>query len=64
MNPFEYLAFMLTRMLRRLHLARLIRIGSKHNFTDYFKGFDRVEAVREYFGENTEEVLRNLKVEF
>ncbi len=64
MNPFEYLAFMLTRILRRFHLARLIRIGSKHNFTDYFKGFDRVEAVRAYFGENTEEVLRNLKVEF
>jgi len=33
-------------------------------FTDYFKGFEKVEAVRRVFGEKTEEVLRNLKVEF
>jgi hypothetical protein len=33
-------------------------------FTEYFKGFERVEAVRRIFGEKTEEVLRNLKVEF
>jgi hypothetical protein len=35
-----------------------------HPFTDYFKGFERVEAVRRIFGEKTEEVLQNLKVEF
>ena len=64
MNPLEYMAFMLVRSLRRLHLARLIRIGAKHNFNDYFKGFDKNEAVRGIFGEKTEEVLRNLKVEF
>jgi len=45
-------------------LARIVRIGSKKNFTVYFIGFDKVETVREYFGEKTEEVLRNLKVEF
>ncbi|MEM3759787.1 MAG: hypothetical protein QXZ02_01590 [Candidatus Bathyarchaeia archaeon] len=33
-------------------------------FTDYFKGFENVEAVRRIFGEKTEEVLRNLRVEF
>lgn len=33
-------------------------------FTDFFKGFERVAAVRETFGERTEEVLRELKVEF
>lgn len=34
-------------------------------FTDYFKGFEKVEAVRSTFGEEkTEEVLKNLKVEF
>ena len=33
-------------------------------FTDFFKGFDKVEAVRSTFGEKTEEVLNNLKVEF
>jgi hypothetical protein len=37
---------------------------STHPFTDYFKGFERVEAVKRIFGEKTEEVLRNLKIEF
>lgn len=37
---------------------------STYPFTDYFKGFEKVEAVRRIFGEKTEEVLRNLKVEF
>lgn len=31
---------------------------------DYFKGFERVEAVKRIFGEKTEEALSNLKVEF
>lgn len=35
-----------------------------YKFTDYFKGFEKVEAVRELFGEQTEKVLGNLKVEF
>jgi len=35
-----------------------------HLFTDYFKGFEKVEAVQQIFGEKTEEVLCNLKVEF
>ncbi len=64
MNPLEYLAFMFLRTLRRLHLARVVRIGSQRNFIDYFKGFEKVEAVRGIFGEKTDEVLRNLKVEF
>jgi len=33
-------------------------------FTDYFKGFEKVEAVKRIFGEKTEEILNNLKVEF
>jgi hypothetical protein len=33
-------------------------------FTDYFKGFEKVAAVKAIFGDGTEEVLRNLKVEF
>lgn len=64
MNPLEYGAFLIIRTLRRLHLARLIRIGSKRNFTDYFKNFEKVEAVRGIFGEKTKEILSNLKVEF
>ncbi len=35
-----------------------------HRFTDHFKGFEKVQAVREIFGDKTEEILRNLKVEF
>jgi hypothetical protein len=33
-------------------------------FTDYFRGFDRVAAVRKIFGKGTVEALKNLKVEF
>jgi len=34
------------------------------NFTQYFKGFEKVPAVREIFGEETAKVLSELKVEF
>lgn len=37
---------------------------SLRRFTDYFKGFEKLEVVRRIFGEKAEEVLRNLKVEF
>jgi hypothetical protein len=33
-------------------------------FTDYFQGFERVEAVRSVFGDRTEEVLRGLRIGF
>src|SRR2546428_9515147 len=33
-------------------------------FTKYFKGFEKVEAVRKTFGARTDRVLRSLKVEF
>lgn len=33
-------------------------------FTDYFKGFDKIEAVRKIFGDKTESVLQKLRVEF
>ena len=35
-----------------------------HPFLDYFKGFERVEAVKRLFGEGTVDVLENLRVEF
>jgi predicted HAD superfamily Cof-like phosphohydrolase len=37
---------------------------SMYPFMDYFKGFEKLETVKRIFGEKTEEVLRNLKVEF
>lgn len=33
-------------------------------FADYFKGFDKVDAVRKIFGEKTEKILSDLKIEF
>jgi len=63
-NPFEYVFWRILRLFRRLHLARLVWMGSSTRmFTDLFKGFERVEAVRRIFGERTEAVLGNLKVE-
>jgi hypothetical protein len=47
-----------------LHLDRLLLArGTTHPFTEYFKGFDKVKAVKEIFGDKTEEVLRGLKIE-
>jgi hypothetical protein len=47
-----------------VHVDRLLRFGfSVHPFTDYFKGFERVESIRWIFGEKTEWVLSHLKVE-
>jgi len=37
---------------------------STYPFTDYFRGFEKVDAVRGIFKERTEEALRALKVEF
>lgn len=35
-----------------------------YSFSDYFSGFGKVEAVKDLFGDATEEVLGGLKVEF
>lgn len=64
MNPFEYLTLRLLRVFRRLHLMRLVWMStSTRMFMDYFKGFEKKEAVRGIFGDKTEDVLANLKVE-
>ena len=65
MSWLEYIAWRIFRLFRRLRLNRIVRLGaSTHMFTDYFKNFEKVDAVRGIFGEKTEEVLRNLKIEF
>jgi len=58
-------------ILRILQVIKILRIdemrhfeASTYPFTDYFRGFEKVEAVKRIFGEKTDEVLRNLKVEF
>lgn len=64
MDWLEYLVFRIMRLFRRLPSNRILRLGaSTRSFADYFKDFDKVEAVRGIFGERTEEVLRNLKVD-
>ena len=65
MNWLEYIAFNLFRLFRKMQLRKLIPIGiSSGKFTEYFKGFKNVEAVKGIFGEETERVLDNLKIEF
>lgn len=34
-----------------------------HRFTDYFIGFEKVDAVRRIFGDETERILKDLKIE-
>ena len=48
-----------------LRLDRIMHLNRQtYPFTDYFKGLENSEAVRKIFGEKTESVLRDLKVEF
>ena len=65
MNWFEYIVFNVFRLFRKLRVRKLIPVGiSTGMFTEYFKGFENVEAVKGIFGEETGKVLSNLKVEF
>jgi hypothetical protein len=50
---------------KKTALNRLLRVGgSLCAFGEYFKGCNKIEAVRKVFGEKTDEVLRNLKIEY
>ncbi len=46
-----------------VEIPRTVKVAL-YRFSDHFKGFEKAEAVRRIFGDKTEEVLRNLKVEF
>ena len=64
-SPSEKITLAIFSVVRKLRLFRLLRLGtSKRMFVDYFKGFEKSEAVRGIFGDKTLEVLSNLKVEF
>ena len=53
------------RFIRTFRLDRILRFeGSNHRFIDYFPQMEKVDAIRRIFGDATEDVLRNLKVEF
>lgn len=60
----ELLLTTMLRIVTKLRLRRILRFGRVRPFTDYFTGLEKSEAVRRIFGEKTDEVLRNLKVEF
>jgi hypothetical protein len=61
----EHLMFRILQLGRATHIDRFVLArGAAHSFAEYFKGFEKVAAVRRIFGERTEEVLRNLKVQF
>lgn len=60
----EQVMFKIMRMLRKLPVNLLDVANTKGYFLEYFKGFDKVEAVQGIFGEKTTEVLSSLKVEF
>ena len=64
MNQLEYLMFRVLRLFRRTPLNKILNAGSSTCvFTDYFKNFEKLEAVKGIFGEKAAEVLRNLKVD-
>ena len=49
--------FIKVKIIRDVHVP-LFR------FIDYFKGFEKVEAVIQLFGDDTEKILNELKIEF
>jgi hypothetical protein len=61
----EAVMFKAFRFLRHLRLDKLFLFGATScPFLDYFKGFESVGVIKRIFGEKTEKVLSNLKVEF
>lgn len=61
----EYIAWTMFRIMRKLRLTKILRLGtSSAMFMDYFKGFEKSQAVRGIFGDKTDEVLGDLRVEF
>ena len=59
----ERTVFRIFRLFRKLPFNPLSIGNRKVIFAEYFKDFEKVDAVKGIFGEETEEVLRHLKVE-
>jgi hypothetical protein len=59
----EYAIFRILRLFRKLPVNPLSVGNPKIIFGEYFKDFDKVDAVRGIFGEKTAQVLNHLKVE-
>lgn len=64
-NAIEYVIGRIFRLFSKLPLTGIIHlVAETKTFMEYFKGFEKNLAVRGIFGEETEKVLRNLKVDF
>jgi hypothetical protein len=59
----EYTLFRILRLFRKLPFNPLSIGNQKVVFLEYFKGFDKVPAVKGIFGDKTTGVLSHLKVE-
>ncbi|MCL1976814.1 MAG: hypothetical protein FWG55_01705 [Candidatus Bathyarchaeota archaeon] len=64
MPSIDQLMLKALRLFRKLPINPLNIGNTSGRFLEYFKGFDKVEAVKGIFGEKTTEILSNLKVEF
>jgi hypothetical protein len=65
MDHLEYVVFRIMRLFRRTPLSRILSAGAATRvFTDCFKDFDKLDAVRGIFGEKTSTILSSLKVDF
>ena len=63
MPTVEYVIFRILRLFRKLPVNVLSIGNTTKIFAEYFKDFDKVNAVKGIFGEKTSEVLSHLKVE-
>jgi len=65
MNWTEYVVFRLFHIFRKLPINKLSCIKNKKSvFSNYFRNFEKVEAVQKFFGERTKDVLNSLVVDF
>ena len=56
-------SFLVSTKFENVKIIRNITVPT-YLFMDYFKGFEKVEAVKQIFGEETEKALSELKLEF
>ncbi len=63
MTAIEYAMFRILRLFRKLPFNILGVGNQKVIFTEFFKGFENVEAIKGIFGEKTVEILSHLTVE-
>ena len=63
MTAIEYAMFRILRLFRKLPINILGFGNRKVIFSEYFKDFQKVEAVKGIFGDKTDEVLSHLIVE-